>query len=205
MNRAYTFIVAVLVAGLLGTLAFFVFRASAGDQFAQCREHAAARGQASIGGPFTLVDQDGRTVTDKDVIAKPSLLYFGYTSCPDVCPIDTARNADAVDILAKKGYDVTPVMISIDPKRDTPAVMKKYISYISDKMIGLTGSAAQIRAASKAYKTYYHQIGGGKDYEMDHSTFTYLVLPKQGFVKFYRRDMKPADLANSVACFVSAS
>nr|AAA93221.1 RegC [Cereibacter sphaeroides] len=81
-------------------------------------------GGRRIGGPFTLVDQEGRTVTDREVLAKPSLVYFGYTFCPDVCPFDMARNAQAVDILTEWGIEVTPVFISIDPKRDTPEQLK---------------------------------------------------------------------------------
>ena len=81
---------------------------------------------SAIGGPFELVSETGETVTDADVITKPTLVYFGYTFCPDVCPLDTARNAEAVDILTERGLSVTPVFISIDPERDTPKIVGEF-------------------------------------------------------------------------------
>ena len=159
----------------------------------------------AIGGPFTLIDQSGATVTDKDVLKKPSLVYFGYTFCPDVCPLDAQRNADAVDILAEQGLDVTPVFITIDPARDTPQVLADWTSAISPKMIGLTGSAEQIKAVSAAYKTYYkQQPASDENYLMDHSIYTYLMLPDAGFVEFFDRDIAADKMAAKVGCFLNA-
>ncbi len=176
-----------------------------GDQFAQCRASSVAGG-ASIGGPFELVREDGVTVTDAEVITKPTLLYFGYTFCPDVCPLDTARNAEAVEILEEDGLIATPVMISIDPERDTPEVLAEFTDYLHPRMVGLTGSAEQVKAASQAYRTYYkRQPADDEYYLVDHSTHTYLVLPEHGFVEFYRRDASAEALAESVACFAKRS
>jgi protein SCO1/2 len=145
-------------------------------------------------------------VTDIDIFTKPSLVYFGYTFCPDVCPLDNARNAEAIDILEEKGIDAQPVFISVDPLRDTAEVVRDFAANIHPKMIGLTGSEEQIRAASLAYKTYFKkQEDGGEFYLMDHSTFTYLVLPKSGFADFFKRDDSAADIADRVACFVNAA
>ncbi len=160
----------------------------------------------AIGGPFTLIDGDGRTVTDKQVITKPSLIYFGYTFCPDVCPLDNARNADATDLLAKRGFDVTPIFISIDPKRDTPEVVKQYAENFSPRMIGLTGTPAEVKAASKAYRTYYRIQDPSKEfYLIDHSTYTYLVLPKRGFVDFFKREDTAEQVADRTACLLKTS
>jgi protein SCO1/2 len=149
------------------------------------------------------VDETGKTVTDKDVITKPSLVYFGYTFCPDVCPLDNARNADAVDILEEKGFEVTPVFISVDPERDTPEVVRDFTDNLHPRMIGLTGSAEQVKAASLAYKTYFKkQDSGDEFYLMDHSTFTYLVLPDKGFVDFFQRDDTAEQMAERVGCFL---
>ncbi len=149
---------------------------------------------------------DGETVTDKDVFTEPSLVYFGYTFCPDVCPFDVARNADAVDILAETGISATPVFISIDPERDTVDVVSDYAANMHAKMIGLTGSEDQVADASRAYKTYYNAHKDGTDeYLVDHSTFTYLVLPDQGFVEFFRRDVSAEEMAERTACFVENS
>ena len=120
------------------------------DQFADCRTSAVAGGSAAIGGPFELVDHKGRAVTEQDVIVEPSLIYFGYTFCPDVCPFDTVRNAEAIDLLAEKGLSATPIFVSIDPERDTPEALDAYVENIHPKMVGLTGTEAQVKAASKA-------------------------------------------------------
>jgi len=164
-----------------------------------CGSTTIAGGPAMIGGPFTLVDQTGKTVTEADIITGPTLIYFGYTFCPDVCPLDTARNAEAVDILDAQGITVKPVFISIDPNRDTPEVLADFVEVIHPRMVGLTGTPEQVDAASKTFKTYYRKNGDGEDYLMDHTTFTYL-MGKDGFWDFYRRDATPQAVADSVAC-----
>ena len=112
------------------------------------------------------------------------------------------RNADAVDLLRDKGHSVTPVFISVDPARDTPEVVGDYAFNMHERMIGLTGSPEQVKAASQAYKTYYKAHESDDEfYLVDHSTFTYLVLPEHGFVEFFRRDLSAEDMADQVACF----
>lgn len=206
MARTSTFAVAAVaaLAGLLGaTLYYYVARPGSDDQFAPCRDSAIAGGAASIGGPFTLVDESGKTVTDKDVFTKPSLVYFGYTFCPDVCPADSARNAEAVDAAKELGYDVQPVFISVDPDRDTPEVLAEFTGYLHEEMLGLTGSPEQVKAVSQAYKTYYRKQDGDPDYYLvDHSTFSYLVLPETGFAEYFRRDLPAEDLAAKMACYL---
>ena len=205
MSKLYAGLAAAAVVGLIAGTGGYILMNKAEDQFAQCRSGAVGGGD--IGGPFTLVNGDGATVTDKDVLTKPSLVYFGYTFCPDVCPLDAQRNAEAVDLLDSRGIDVTPVFISVDPERDTPEVMRDFAENLHPKMIGLTGSAEQVKAASQAYKTYFRkQDGDDPDfYLMDHSTFTYLVLPEHGFVEFFRRDTTAEEIAAQTACFVGAS
>jgi len=175
------------------------------DQFAQCRASSIAGGAGEIGGPFTLVSETGETVTDADVITKPALIYFGYTFCPDVCPIDTVRNADAIDLLREDGRDMLPVFISIDPERDTPEVMAQYTDYLHDDMLGLTGTPEQVAAVSQAYRTYYRkQDTEDEFYLVDHSTLSYLVLPQTGFAEFFRRDVTPEKMAERIQCFLEA-
>lgn len=149
------------------------------------------------------MNAQGETVTDTDVITEPTLIYFGYTFCPDVCPLDTTRNADAVDILAERGQSVTPVFISIDPERDTPEVVGDFAFNLHDKMIGLTGSPEQVKAASRAYKTYFKAHDKSDEYYLvDHSTFSYLVTPQDGFVEFFNRDDTAEVLADKIGCFL---
>ncbi|MCG7628261.1 SCO family protein [Epibacterium sp. MM17-32] len=194
------------VVALLGGIWYMTLRGGSGDSFAQCRASSVAGGTDAIGGPFELVNAKGETVTDADVITEPSILYFGYTFCPDVCPLDTARNAEAVDVLNERGYSTTPVFISIDPKRDTPEVVGDFAYNLHEKMIGLTGSPEQVKAASQAYKTYYKAQEGDEDYYLvDHTTMSYLVLPEHGFVDFFRRDVTPEQMADRVACFIDNS
>lgn len=204
---------AALLAGtavLVGAaVAMSWFGGSDEDRFAQCRGTAVAGGSGQIGGSFELVSETGETVTDEDVIDKPALIYFGYTFCPDVCPLDTARNAHVVDILEDQGKMVKPVFISIDPERDTPEVLAEFTSFMHPRMLGLTGSAEQVRAASQAFRTYYnaHPPKEGEEdfYLVDHSTFSYLVLPEHGFVEFFRRELSADQIAESVACYIEAA
>ena len=177
----------------------------------QMRTDAACAGVAiaggAIGGPFTLVDQTGAEVTDVDVITKPSLIYFGYTFCPDVCPIDVSRNADAVDILAEDyGLSVKPVFVSLDPKRDTPEVLSEFTDAMHPDMIGLTGSEDQVAAIASAYRAYRNVPDSDDPYYLvDHSAFTYLMMPETGFAEIYRREVAPEAMAESLACFVEAA
>jgi protein SCO1/2 len=153
-----------------------------------------------------LVDENGATVTDTDVITGPTMLYFGYTFCPDVCPLDNMRNAQATYILDEQGTEMTPLFISIDPERDTVDVVREFVDNFHDRMLGLTGSLEQVRAASQAYRTYYaKQDAEDEFYLVDHTTLSYLVLPEHGFLEFYRRDVTPEQMAESVACFVDAA
>ncbi|MBV2359511.1 SCO family protein [Thalassococcus sp. CAU 1522] len=205
MSRIAAISAGVAVVALLGGVYLAGF-GGASDQFADCRTGAVAGGTTQIGGPFELLNAQGETVTDADVITGPSLIYFGYTFCPDVCPLDTYRNAEAVDLLEAQGHMVTPIFISIDPTRDTPQVVGEFAANLHDRMIGLTGSPEQVSAASKAYRTYYKAHDAEDEfYLVDHSTFTYLVLPEHGFVEFFRREVSPQEMADRVACFVDAA
>ncbi|WP_278922173.1 MULTISPECIES: SCO family protein [Pseudophaeobacter] len=202
MTRLYSILAVLFVAALAGGTWFFT-RSSGDDKFAQCGSSTIASGGDTIGGPFELINAKGELVTDRDVFTEPSILYFGYTFCPDVCPLDVTRNADAVDLLAERGISTTPVFVSIDPERDTPEVMGDYAENMHEKMIALTGSLEQVKAASRAYKTYFKRQPGDEDYYLvDHSTFAYLVLPEIGFVDFFRRDETPEQVADKVSCYV---
>lgn len=205
--RVIAILAAAAVVGLTGGLWLATSRQAGDDRFAECRASTVAGGAEAIGGPFELVNAEGRTVTEADILTEPALIYFGYTFCPDVCPFDVARNADAVDILEQEGLTVTPVFITVDPKRDTPEVVGDFAANLHERMIGLTGSPEQISQASAAYRTYYkaHDDTDDEFYLIDHSTFTYLVLPEAGFVEFFRRETPAQEMAEKVACFVEAA
>lgn len=207
MTRIYAILAGVAVALLLAGSYLWIQLNTSTDKYAQCRESQVAGGTAAIGGPFTLISQTGATVTDAQVITSPTLVYFGYTFCPDVCPLDNARNAEAVDLLKAAGHDVTPVFITVDPERDTPEVMAEFTGYMHPDMVGLTGSADQVKAASQAYKAYYRKQDSDDPeyYLVDHSTFTYLMFPETGFAEFFRREETAEGMARRVACFIDAA
>lgn len=168
-----------------------------------CDGATVAGGSAAIGGPFELVNGDGQTVTEADVIDGPSLVYFGYTFCPDVCPFDVARNVLAVDLLAEQGVSLTPVFVTIDPERDTPDVVAAYADGMHPDMIALTGSSEQVQSAARAYKVFYSKGDGEGDfYLMNHSTFTYLMLPEVGLATYFGRDVTPERMAEQSACLI---
>lgn len=209
MTRTFAFAsVAAIVALIGGTgAAILILNSGDDDQFAQCRQGVVAGGASTIGGAFELVTETGETVTDTDVITEPTLMYFGYTFCPDVCPLDTVRNAEAVDILEADGYRVLPTFVSVDPTRDTPEVMAAFTDNVHPRMLGLTGTQEQTHAAASAYRVYYQNHDDGTDpyYLVDHTAFTYLMLPEIGFVEFFNRDVSPVDMAERTACFIDAA
>ena len=175
------------------------------QRFEDCIEGSVAGG--NIGGPFELMDHRGQMVTDAQVLDQPALVYFGYTFCPDVCPMDVARNVVAVEILADAGLTVKPVFITIDPARDTVDYLADFVANNHPEMVGLTGTAEQIAKAARAYKVYYRkQPSEDEDYYlMDHSSFSYFMVPDVGFVDFLRSDLPPEVVADRVACVLRAS
>ncbi len=201
MSRTIALIAAGIAVVFLGVITLLPqFSGTGGDEFAECRSTSVA---GDLGGPFELVNAAGETVTDQDIITEPTLIYFGYTFCPDVCPMDVDRNASAIEILEGRGQSVTPVFISIDPERDTPEVVGEFAEVMHPRMIGLTGSPEQVKAASTAYRTYYKAHPAVDDeYLVDHSTFSYLVMPEHGFVEYFRRETTPDQMADKLSCFV---
>ena len=194
----------VTLLGLGFAVAYILLMRPADDQFAECRRSVVAGGEAAIGGPFSLIDGSGARVTDTDVIDRPTLVYFGYSFCPDFCPNDLARNALAADMLAEQGHDVGLVFITIDPERDTPEVMGQYAAALHPEMIGLSGSPEEIDAAARAYRVYYGRAGDDPEYYlMDHTTLTYLMAPGVGFLEFFRSDVPAGTMAEQTACFVA--
>jgi protein SCO1/2 len=159
------------------------------------------RGQPAVGGPFHLVNQDGRPVDQSVLKGKWSAVFFGFTYCPDVCPTTLQAMARAQDLLGPKAKDFQVVFISVDPGRDTPEQMKTYLSNeaFPKGTIGLTGTPAQVDAAAKAYKAYYAKNGDGPDYLVDHFSSTYLMNPKGQFEKILPYGIPPEELARQIS------
>ena len=162
-------------------------------------------GVAAIGGPFTLVDQNGKTRTDRDFRGKLMLVYFGYTYCPDVCPTALQVMSVALDLLGKDAKEVVPIFITIDPERDTVPVMRDYVKNFHPGMVGLTGSPAAIRQAAKAYRVYYRKAesgsGGGagtKDYLMDHSSVVLLMDREGRYLTHFSHQTQSEEMAAEI-------
>ncbi len=167
---------------------------------------APVRQAAAIGGPFTLEDGAGKTVTDGSYRGKYMLVYFGYTFCPDVCPTTLNDVAQALDKLGPKQDRIQPLFITVDPARDTPAVVQQYAAAFSPHLVGLTGTPDQIAAVAHEYRVYYAQHKTGPnpgDYTMDHSSILYLMDPSGQFIGIIRADEGADKMAADLATYLS--
>lgn len=177
------------LAGLVLFLAAFMY---ATGQFAEPGGTASA-----IGGPFKLTDQNGQPITDADLKGKPFLVFFGYTHCPDVCPTTLFEVSEVMRSLGKDADRTKALFISVDPERDTPAVLKDYLSSFDPHLIGATGDEAALNKVEKAYRVYVKKVPTGKDggYSMDHSAIVYLMDKRGRFVAPFKLDRKPEQAA----------
>ena len=155
----------------------------------------------AIGGPFQLIDTSGTTV-DQDLLkGKWSVVFFGFTHCPDICPTTLFEMAAVESQLGPKAKDLQTVFISLDPGRDTVAQMKAYVANdaFPKHLIGLTGSPTQTDAAAKAYRVYYQKVGEGDDYQVNHAAYSYLINPKGRFACVLPYELTPEQTAAKVA------
>lgn len=168
---------------------------------------AAHAATATVGGPFQLTDQDGRAVTQASFAGRSLLLYFGYTSCPDVCPVDLAKMVKiAAAVREASGRTVTPVFVTLDPERDTPVRLRAYVRAFGKDVVGLTGTTAQIDAITDAYHVYFRKVpvdGGG--YLVDHSTVLFLVGSDGAYLDHYGRKLPDDDVVRRVVRSLEAS
>jgi len=141
-----------------------------------------------IGGAFSLTDHNGKAVTEKDYAGSYTLVFFGFASCPEVCPTELQKMARVLEILGEeKAAKIQPLFITVDPERDTPEKLKEYVAEFHPKLVGLTGTAEQIEAAKKAYRVYASKVdmGDAQNYMMDHSAFTYFMGPDGANIGIY--------------------
>ncbi len=162
---------------------------------------APANPMAAIGGPFELINQDGETVTHESFKGKYMLVFFGFTHCPDICPLAMQIMASTFEEMGKKAERIQPIFITVDPARDTPEVLKAYTSLFDLNLQGLTGSAEAVDQAAKAYKVFYRRVddpSSSDGYSMDHFTGFYLMSPEGEFVELFRYNMAPEELARLI-------
>jgi cytochrome oxidase Cu insertion factor (SCO1/SenC/PrrC family) len=157
-------------------------------------------GRAPVGGPFELTDQTGHRRTDTDFRGKLVVLYFGYTSCPDVCPTELQSISLALDKLGAAADAVQPLFITVDPERDTPARLADFVSSFHPRLIGLTGSLADIRKTAIAYRTFFVKNGASTpgDYSVDHTGFIYLVGKDGRYIGFLPPGSTPDAIADAI-------
>ncbi|AFB21945.1 SCO family protein [Rickettsia rickettsii] len=150
-----------------------------------------------IGGDFELIDQNGEIFNSDKLKGHLSLIYFGFTSCPDICPTSLNKMTEIVEILNKHKIDILPVFITIDPKRDTPIALKEYLKHFHPKFIGLTGNEQQIKDVTDKFKVFYARVHGDDDdpnYMLDHSSFTYLINANGKYLKHFYLDSSPKEI-----------
>jgi cytochrome oxidase Cu insertion factor (SCO1/SenC/PrrC family) len=152
-------------------------------------------GKAQVGGAFTLIDSDGKTRSDTEFRGKNMLVFFGFTHCPHICPTTMATITSTMNLLGDKAALIAPIFITIDVKNDTPARLKEYFANFDPRIVGLTGSDEQIKAAASAYKTFYAEQEGGM---MDHSSLLYLMNEQGEYVTHFAYDIAPDLLAKKL-------
>jgi cytochrome oxidase Cu insertion factor (SCO1/SenC/PrrC family) len=165
-----------------------------------------AGGEALVGGPFTLTDQHGVEVTEKDFAGRYMLIYFGYTYCPDFCPMSLSNMTQALDLLPpEQAEQVVPILITVDPERDTVAQLAEYAPLFHPRLVALTGTPEQTKQAAKAYRVYFSKAGNGEgsDYLMDHSTFIYLMGPDGRYVRHFSHSATPEEIAAGIAAAIA--
>jgi protein SCO1 len=155
-------------------------------------------GVALIGGPFHLVDQNGQPRSDADFRGQYLLVFFGYTNCPDVCPTTLQTITAVMDKLGGDSAKVTPLFITVDPDRDTPAVMKAYAANFTPRLVALSGTPEAIGAAAKVYRIYYKKVGEGADYAMDHTALVYLMAPDGSYLAHFNPDATADDIVKDL-------
>jgi len=197
---------AVLAAGIVAAVITLRVRDMTASAPADIPGQIRVSGDLGIGGPFTLTDQDGRRVTDKDFAGRFMLVYFGYTFCPDVCPTELNTISLALQQLGTR-VRLVPVFVTIDPKRDTPEALKAYLASFGPDFVGLTGSDADIAAVAKEYRVYYKKAEGSDpdNYAMDHTSLLYLIGPDGKLIALFRTGATPDDIAAGIkAAFTKA-
>jgi len=200
--RLILLITAAFIVGVLGAFTSFYL---VGAGMKQYTSKVTVTGKARVGGPFTLTNHKGQRVTRKDFAGRYMLVYFGYTFCPDVCPIELQVITKALEQLGDKAAKVTPVFITVDPERDTVKQMASYVTHFHDRLVGLTGSVDEIRAIAKSYHVYFAKAkdnNSSTEYTIDHTSLIYFMSPKGDYLAHFAYGTDPKKMAEKLAKFL---
>ncbi|MCJ2036523.1 SCO family protein [Methylobacterium sp. J-068] len=157
-------------------------------------------GTSSVGGPFTLTNQDGQRVTERDYAGRTHLVFFGFTHCPDVCPTTLQQIGDVLRALGPKGKDTRALFIAVDPERDTPEALKAYLASFDPRIVGLTGTPEEVSAAVKAYRAYVRKVPTKDgDYTMEHTALVYVMNGQNRFLNALNLARPPEEAAAELA------
>jgi protein SCO1/2 len=195
--------VGIPVVALVAVAAVLIGERRHQNEQAALPDGCATRTSAAIGGPLDLIDQDGRRFTEANLKGRPSLIYFGFTYCPDVCPTALQSMDRALQEAGPAGQRIQPVLISVDPERDTPESLKAYVAtdVFPDGLIGLTGTPEQVKAAAQSWKVGYQKVentGSAAGYLVDHSSIMYLMDSQGKLATFFTDSSRPSDIARCI-------
>ena len=202
MSTKIRILLIVLLGLVLAGGGYVLWRSVQPDQIAS--RSGGAGGEALIGGPFSLIDQTGQRHTEADLKGHYSLIYFGYTYCPDICPTSLTVITQGIDLLEEsapaKAEAVQPIFITVDPERDTREAMAGYAEHFHPRMMALTGTPEETAAAAKAYRVYYQKVEepGASDYLMDHSSIIYLMGPDGQYLTHFSHGSTPDEIAEGL-------
>ncbi|MEM7683660.1 MAG: SCO family protein [Pseudomonadota bacterium] len=204
MTKSMLAIAAVFVVGLVGWAGWTVLSPSP----AYVSPAMINADGADIGGPFELMAHTGERWSSEKEIDRATLIYFGYTFCPDICPIDTQVMVDTVDLLDERGIDVQPVFVTIDPARDTAKELTYFAEAVHPKLVALTGTEAEVRAAADEYRVFYQRVDvedSAAEYLMNHTGYVYFVLPETGVATIFRREFPAEQYADDIEKILAES
>lgn len=188
------------VIGLAVVLVLVLWMMMLNQRFSETPAETTHTGQAAIGGAFTMVDHNGETVTEQTFLGKHALYFFGFTFCPDVCPLTMQHVTMALTMLGEAADRIQPVFVTIDPERDTPEALNAYVKHFHPAIRALTGSPAQVEAMIKTFKVYAKKVvtEDSTDYLMDHSSIVYVMDPQGQYVTHFSHQTKPGEMVTAL-------
>ncbi|MBT3701099.1 MAG: SCO family protein [Alphaproteobacteria bacterium] len=202
MNKQLIIVIVLIAAGAIGLAGRYLIM---GGNDRPVGQSSSGVGKALVGGPFQMLDQNGKTVTQDTYAGKYLMVFFGYTFCPDVCPQGLQIIGSAIDIFKEQGGDadkIVPLFVTVDPERDTVEILREYLTNFHPAIQGLVGTVAQTTAMGKAYRVYYAKVkdpDSSADYLMDHTSLTYLMGPDGGYVGHFSHTATPEQIAERLA------